>query len=175
MRPKLLLFVAMAVIIATGCYDARQDKDGRTIRVNRITGEVCAIEGDKIVKLKSGKETAGDVTASKEWYSIPILNHYANVSLKTKWDDGFIYYSVDVDRNLRDVAGYNALLTIELYDGESFLLRKFHIVPGGMVMAVNPDGSAGNELQYKGTMQMSKDLYEKIQKWDVIWSGFNRP
>ena len=175
MKVNMLLPAAIVILLMAGCYDARQDKEGRTIRVNRITGEVYAVEGDKIVKLKTEKEAAADPAASKEWAAIPILNHYAKVSLKTKWDNGSIFYQIDVDRNLREMAGYNAFLTIELYDGESFLLRKFSVTPASMVMAVNPDGSTGNEMQYKGTMQMNRDLYEKIQKWDVIWSGFNKP
>jgi hypothetical protein len=179
MKLKLLLFVVIVIAILTGCYDTKQDEKGRTVRINRITGEMYIVDGDKIIKLKTEKEfeaekeAAEQLGALKEWPAIPILNKYANTTLKTKWSDGNIYYQLYVDKNLRDIANYHAELTIELYDSESFLIRKIYVRANSMVVAVDSDGKTIEAMEYKEKMPMSEVAYKKIKKWDVIWSGFN--
>ncbi len=180
MKLKLFLFVAIVVLLAAGCYDARQDNNGRIIRVNRLTGDVCVIEGNKIIKLKTEKEmkeeqeAARQLSTPKEWAAVPILNNYANVSLKTKWESGHMYYQLDVNRNLKEIANYGALLTVELYDSESFPVRKIPVYANSMVVAMNPEGKTVDAMQLTEKMPMSEEMYRKIQKWDVIWSGFYR-
>jgi hypothetical protein len=180
MKLKLLLSVVIAIAITIGCYDSKQDEKGRTVKINRITGEMYVIDGDKVIKLKTEKEVKAEQEAAKQlgesktWPAILILNRYANTTLKTKWNDGNIYYQLYVDKNLRDIANnYNAELTIELYDSESFLIRKIPVRVNSMVVAVDSDGKTIEEMQYKGNMSMSEDAYKKIKKWDVVWSGFN--
>lgn len=179
MKLKLLLSVVIAIAILTGCYDTKVDEKGRIVKINRITGELSVIDGDKIIQLKTEKEAkveqeaAEQLGESKEWPAIPILNKYASTTLKTKWSDGNIYYQLYVDKNLKDVANYNSVLTIELYDSESFLIRKIPVRANSMVNAVDSNGKTFEEMQYKGQMPMSEDVYKKIKKWDVIWSGFS--
>ncbi|MGA2780784.1 MAG: hypothetical protein ABSF13_02560 [Smithella sp.] len=178
MKLKLLLSVVIAIAITIGCYDSKQDEKGRTVRINRITGEMYVIDGDKIIKLKTEKEVKAEQEAdkqlgeSKTWPAIPILNRYANTTLKTKWSDGNIYYQLYLDKNLGDIAKYNAELTIELYDSESFLIRKIPVRVNNMVSAVDSNGSTIESMQYKEKMPMSENAYKKIERWDVIWSGF---
>jgi tellurite resistance protein len=179
MKLKLLLSVVIAIVILTGCYDTKVDEKGRTVRINKITGEMSVIDGNKIIKLKTEKEAEAEQEAaeqlgeSKEWSAIPILNKYANTTLKTKWSDGNIYYQLYVDKNLKDVANYNSVLTIELYDSESFLIRKITVRANNMVVAVDSDGKTIEAMEYKEKMPMSEIAYKKIKKWDIIWSGFN--
>ena len=179
MKLKFLLSFFIAITILTGCYDTKQDEKGRIVKINRITGEVSVIDGDKITKLKTEKEveseqeTAKQLDESKAWPAIPILKKYANATLNTKWNNGNIYYHLYVDKNLINISNYNATLTIELYDSESFLLRKIPVYINNMVVAIDANGRIIDAMQFKEKVPMSEEIYKKIEKWDVIWSGFN--
>jgi hypothetical protein len=179
MKLQSLLSVVVAFAVLTGCYDTKQDAKGRTVKINRFTGEMSVIDGDKIIKLKTEKDVKAEQEATEQlgesmtWTAIPILNKYANTTLKTKWSDGNIYYQLYIDKNLRDIANYNAELAIELYDTESFIIRAITVRVNRMVVAVDSDGRTIDAMQYKEKMSMSENAYKKIVKWDIIWSGFN--
>ncbi|MGA9112014.1 MAG: hypothetical protein WB290_17160 [Smithella sp.] len=178
MKLKILLSVVIAISLLTGCYDTKQDEKGRTVKINKITGEMSVIDGDKIIKLKTENEikaeqkAAEELGESKTWPTIPILNKYTNVILKTKWSDGNIYYQIHVDKNLRDIADYNAVLLIELYDTQSFLIQKIPVDVRIMAGVVGADGTTIEAMEYKDQIPMSEDVYKKMAVWNVLWSGF---
>ncbi|HOX91191.1 MAG TPA: hypothetical protein PK334_04670 [Bacilli bacterium] len=178
MKLKILLLAVITISTLTGCYDTKQDEKGRTVNINRITGEMSVIDGDKIIKLKTDKEIKAEQDAAKQlgepisWPAITIMNKYANVKFKTKWSDGNIYYQIHVDKNLRDKALYNAILTIELYDNEYFLISKIPVMVNSMAGGVGADGKTIETMSYKDQMPMSEDAYKKIVAWNVLWSGF---
>jgi len=178
MKLKILFLLIIAIAMTIGCYETKQDEKGRTIKINRITGEMSVIDGDKIIKLKTDKDIKADQDSTKKlsepilWPAITIMNKYANVNFKTKWSDGNIYYQIHVDKNLRDKALYNAILTIELYDNENFLMSKIPVMVNSMAGGVGSDGKTIETMSYKDQMPMSEDAYKKIVSWNVLWSGF---
>jgi uncharacterized lipoprotein YehR (DUF1307 family) len=178
MKLKILLSAVIAILILTGCYDTKQNEKGRTVKINRITGELSIIDGDKIIKLKTEnevkaeQEAAKQLSESKAWPARQIMNQYANVTLKTKWSDGNIYYQFYVDKNLRNISRYNSALTIELYDTESFLVQKMLVNVNSMAGGIGTDGKTIEAMVYKDQIPMSEDAYKKIVAWNVLWSGF---
>lgn len=108
MNRLFLLLLALCVTLMAGGYDMKQDDKGRTVRINKITGEVSVIEGDKLVKLKDEKALQAEQEAkrklgdAKVWpaVALPIAGG-ANAKLVTKWSDGVFYYQFFVDKNLR--------------------------------------------------------------------------
>jgi len=96
---KQLMLSIIVIFIFTGCslYETKEDKQGRTILVNKITGEIAIIDGDKIIKVKSDKEIAKEKASedllgiTKVWDTMLFNN--IPVELKTKWSNGNMSYS----------------------------------------------------------------------------------
>lgn len=172
----LLLLVIIA--FTAGCYDMKQDDKGRTIKVNRITGEVSVIEGDKIVKLKNEKELLVEQEASKKlaeakiWPNItlPVVGG-ANAHLVTKWSNGNFYFQFFVDKNLRGKGSYFARLNIQLYDEASFLLKNIPIQVSTMTGVLGLDTKTIVSMEYSGQEPMSEGTYKEISTWNVSWAG----
>jgi len=51
--------------LVSGCYEVKQDNQGRTVKVNKLTGAASVIEGDRIVKLKNENEIKAEESAVK--------------------------------------------------------------------------------------------------------------
>lgn len=58
--------IVVALLVLAGCYEMKQDDKGRTVKVNKITGELSVIDGDKIIKLKNEKEVKAEQEEAKK-------------------------------------------------------------------------------------------------------------
>lgn len=176
LRP-LLFFMVIILPIIVGCYEMKQDDKGRTVKINRITGEVSVIDGDKIVKLKDENDIKAETKKLGEphkWLTIPLpVASGINASLITKWSDGNIYYQFFVDKNLRGKGNYYATFTILLQDSNAFLIEDISLPVSSMTGMLGADGKAINSMQFKGQRPMSEDKYKQITEWKVEWSGFD--
>ena len=99
MKFKLILLLFLSVLFLNGCYDTKQDKNGRIIKVNKFTGEISVIDGDKVLKLKSDDEIKAEQDEAKKlgephiWPSQRLtIAGGAIASFTTKWSDGNLYY-----------------------------------------------------------------------------------
>ena len=172
--------MALLLLIA-GCYEMKQDEKGRTVKINKITGEVSVIEGNRIIKLKDENEIKAEQEATKKledaktWQDIPLLiSGSTKASLITKWSDGNLYYQFFVDKNLRGKGKYLAKLTIQLFDNASFLIKDIPVSVSSMTGQVGLDGKTIESMEFKGQISMSEDAYKKIKEWNVVWAGFDK-
>jgi len=159
----------------------KQDEKGRTVKINKLTGEVSVIEGNRILKLKDENDIKAEQEATKKlevsrtWPEIPLLiAGSAKANFITKWSDGNLYYQFFVDKNLRDKGNYFAKLTIQLFDNASFLIQDIPVPLSSMTGQVGLDGKTIESMESKGQIPMSEDAYKKIKEWNVVWSGFNK-
>jgi hypothetical protein len=181
MRSVKVLMVFITLSVLAGCYEMKQDDKGRTVKVNKITGELSVIEGDKIIKLKGEKEVKAEQEAAKKlgetkrWPEIPLtIAEGVNARLVTKWSDGIMYYQFFIDKNLRGKGNYFARLTIQLHDSASFLIEEIPVPVSNLTGSVGLDGKTIESMEYKGQKPLSEDTYKKISEWNVSWAGFNK-
>ena len=177
-----LSFVAVIIAVSflTGCYEMNQDDKGRTVKVNKLTGELSVIENDKIIKLKSEKEVVAEryesdkLGEAKYWPVIPltILNN-KNVSLITKWSGGNIYYQFRVFKNIRNKDSYRAKFNIQLLDDAEFLIQEIPVPISNMTGNLGLDGKTIETMEFKGQLLMSEETYRKLSNWSVTWIGFD--
>jgi hypothetical protein len=181
MKLKGLALLIMTVFLITSCYEMKQDDKGRTVKINKITGEVSVIEGNRIVKLKDENaikaehKAAQKLGETKVWsgVTLPIAGG-VNATLMTKWSDGNMYYQFFVDKNLRGKGSYYANLTVLLHDESAFMVEKISVPISSMTGVVGGDGETIKSMQYKGQEPMSEDKYRKIREWTVRWAGFDK-
>lgn len=175
------LFMFTVFIVMTGCYEMKQDNKGRTVKINKITGDISAIDGDKIIKLrdetdmKAEKEAAKKLGDSKAWpeMNLPIVGG-TTARILTKWADGYIYYQFFANKNLRVKGNMYASITIQLHDNAAFLIQQIPISVSEMTGNIGIDGKTITAMEYKGQLLMSDDTYKKIKEWNVTWSGFDK-
>lgn len=179
-RPLLFMTIGLSLVLA-GCYEMKHDDKGRTVKINKITGEVSVIEGDKIIKLKDEKDAKAEQEATRKlgepkvWANIPLsIVGGANARLITKWSDGNIYFQFFVDKNLRGKGKYFANLNVQLHDNAEFLIEEIPIPVSSMTGQVGADGKIIESMEYKGKKPMSEDTYKKLKIWNVTWAGFDK-
>jgi len=169
------------LFLIVGCYEMKQDEKGRTVKINKITGEISVIEGDRILKLKDENDIKVEQAAAKKlgeakrWpeISLPIVGG-SKARLITKWTDGSLYYQFFVDKNLRGKGNYFANLTIKLHDDDSFLIKDIPVTVSSMTGQIGLDQKTIESMQTKGQVPMGEDTYKKIADWNVVWSGFDK-
>lgn len=104
----LSVIAALLSILLLGCekkerYTIEQGKDGRVYRLDRETGEMAVVTGDKLIGIstpeqqKSEKKFEVDLAQEKEWpiHVIP-TPHNLSCRLKTSWREGKMYYIFSV-------------------------------------------------------------------------------
>lgn len=180
MKAIKLITAIMTVVVLAGCYDMKQDDKGRTVKVNKLTGEIYVIEGDRLIKLKGEKEVKVEQDAAKKlgeaktWPVIPLtIAGGAEVRLITKWSNGFMYYQFFINKNLRGKGNYLSRLTIKFHDDASFLIDEIPVPVSSMTGVLSLDGRKVQRMEYKGQRLMEQETYKKIRDWNVGWSGFN--
>jgi hypothetical protein len=104
---RALALIAAFAVAAAGCqnedrnrYELSKDSTGRTVRLDKQTGEIAIVQGDQIAPLKSSSEVAAkratsvaDLETMKQWKSRDITPIGARAALSTSWRDGKLYYS----------------------------------------------------------------------------------
>lgn len=180
MKLKKLLFLVALVPLIIGCYELKQDEKGRTVKINKITGEVFVIEGNRIVKLKDESDIKAEQEATKKlseaktWPETTLQKFDgAKLRLITKWSDGNLCYQFFVDKNLRAKGDYHAGLSVRLYDNASFLIKEIDLPVPDMTGRIGLDGKTITSMESYGQIPMNSELYKKIKSWKVAWYGFD--
>lgn len=202
------IYATVVMLALVGCdqlsaygnrYEISRDQAGRTLRIDKRTGEVALIEGDKIYPLRDGKSVADESAAEERKLagarSFPVItvNHMAlEASLQTSWQDGKLYYSVDfrpmsspeaddskASKSIReklDEARREANLPQfkQYVQGHTFTMLledvPFQLVQQALQLTYIADDK-GNTVGYnsKGSVAMSREMYKKIDTWNVNW------
>jgi len=84
-------------------YEISKDQTGRTLRIDKRTGDIAVIEGEKITPLRDAKEidtnrVSEDVALArmKEFPNVKVQHMVLEATLRTSWQDGKVLYSVDL-------------------------------------------------------------------------------
>jgi len=181
MKLRLISIAIAAAVCLNGCYEMKQDEKGRTVKVNKLTGDISVIEGDKIIKLKTEKEVKAEQEAAKKldeakrWPEGPLtVAGGSTAKFITKWSDGVMYYQLFVDKNLRGKGNYFARINIQLHDNASFLVEEISVPVSSMTGMVGLDGKTIESMESKGQKAMTDEMYKKISDVNYTWSGFDK-
>lgn len=183
LKTFLTLMFFMAAI--AGCsdsdrYEMSKDAQGRTVRLDKKTGEIAVIGNDRVITLKSDKDaetekkSALDLHAPRSWSDVDIPQ-IGNVkaALSTSWRDGMALYQFTVKPISKDLVAaqkkYMATLTLELFDANGFVLARIPVIVGSMSRVVNDKGE-GIELSSNDSIKMSQDTYSSLVGWNVAWN-----
>lgn len=103
-----LLLIAVFAVTLSGCekkerYAIEQGKDGRVYRLDRQTGEMAVVVGEKLIGMntperqKNEKQSESALAQEKNWPDENIPEPYnLNCKLKTSWREGRMYYIFSV-------------------------------------------------------------------------------
>jgi len=179
MTYKRLMLLIIIAFIFTGCnlYETREDKQGRTVRVNKITGEVAIIDGDKIIKVKSDKDIAkekaneDELRTTKIWNTMILFNNVP-VEFKTMWSNGNMSYQLRIKQNLRPKSNYLSTICVVLKDKDEFQITSIPIRTNELVGVVGIDGKTIFEMTHSDQIPIVKEDYKRIASCELSWSGF---
>ena len=116
------------------------------------------------------------LAAPKAWEVRTLANGTAQASLRTVWRDGRVSYQLRVEPYPAEVAAATKSSTsvkqhfiMEFLDADGFRLLSHSIEPKELGLVARPDGTV-LAIEARGDGGMTRELYQRAQKWDIRWS-----
>ena len=165
-------------------YELKEDENGRTIRLNKRTGEVAIIGLDTLQILKTTDELETiaeaeqlELAALREAKTWPYPGGIPNlgvdeVLLVTSWRDGKLYYRVrltPVPKDFDTVTRSSAYFQVIFQDSGEFNVLVLNTYLSQFTRAVDTDGEQLG-IYVNSSVTCSKEDYEMIQSWYPQWS-----
>lgn len=179
-----VIFVIAFTALLSSCsdsnrYEMSKDTKGRTVRLDKRTGEIAVIGDDKVTVLKGQADLTFDrlttslQEAPKEWplMSVPQI---ADVELKTSWSDeklNYIFRAGELTPKILDArkkSYINHSFTIYLYDKNDFKIKSFEIPLATLVGSRNEKGEV-IILSINDSIPITSAQYSKVTSWNVAW------
>lgn len=170
----------LAIISLSSCdqnrYEIKEDKAGRMVRLDRRTGEITVLEGDKLVKLKDPdaqrmENTLVERLASpKVWpeVELPQLDK-SKVTLKTLWRNGHLHYQFSLAPEPKPVRERAIVsFTVAFMDASGFKTLEIDLPLQRLTRIVN-DKSETTSMDLDDSVPCSQDQYERSLAWTVRW------
>ena len=186
MRVHFWLSIVTACYVLAGCdglYSAIPSKEGSVIVVNRFTGTVRRVDGERIIQVQEGHEApTPEYKPSLTIATIPKQPILIDASVKYR--DGMMILlhilpdatvKSDEDRSawrnhLNEVRSSGSL-NLEFIDRDGFLVVAHTISLSDLTQTVNFKGEPiGFETQV--TIPISHGAYTEIASWQVGWAGW---
>jgi len=165
-------------------YELQEDENGRTIRLNKQTGEVAIIGSDTLQILKTTDELEAIAEAeelaldtlreSKTWPypgGIPQID-VDEALLLTSWRDGKLYYQLNltpVPRNFDTVTQSTSDFKVNFQDSGGFNVLELSNYLSQFSRTLDTDGTTLS-INVNSSVECSKEDYEMIQSWDPQWN-----
>lgn len=187
----LLLSLAVVAICSCGCsrYEVKEDKEGRTVRVDRWTGDMVLVAGNTMTKLKSPEELEKDEQEAKKRaatlavprmmppIAIPQLGNGVTAHTRMMWRDGVLHFQLSIRplsktlRSARDLPYRSSSFTLAFYDDQAFKVKSIDVRLASMAETVDDSGQ-GMSLDIDDSTICDADEYQRISSWNIFWSGF---
>lgn len=186
MRIKALPFIVVSIVLLFSCdvgrYSLEQGKDGRLYRVDKKTGKVAVLEGDKVINLTTPEEQEREkssleaLSAPKKWKTIYLkMLGDVTLTLRTSWRENKMYYIFDITPYTERLkknreSNYSSLtsFTINMEDLAGFNLLKIKIP----LLSMNSIVDRSNKvigLTINSETDCSIEKYKDFTNWDVEW------
>ena len=169
----LSLLVTIAFLL-TGCnqYEVSKDSQGRTIRLNKSTGEVAVLEGDKLIVANPEEKIRADVEAGAD--AVELSNRSQRPISKGKDGTSTILYSNNALQYkvvFRAIPrGYTGA------DGQYFVVRLLNngsqvFENRANVRRVFDNNGHPTTKELSGTINMSEEDYKNIDDLSITARG----
>jgi hypothetical protein len=180
---KFVSSIVMLSFLLTGCnqYEVSKDSQGRTIRLNKSTGEVTVIEGGKLIVPKTEEQVKAEVEAEEakaasETEKLADRKRWADVygvagtkvQLDTIYMNGALRYKGVFGKVPRGYTGqYGQTINIEFMKNGIKVYESVCRITGIV-------DNNGNKITYQlsGDIAMSPEDYKSLDNYTVGWRGF---
>lgn len=161
-------------------FEMKQDKDGRTVRLNRNTGEMTVLEGTVLVPVKTPEDAARDASAArllaeaKDWPPVELIGKDTTTYLKTSWRDGQLFYQFWVRatpriKTLRARSPFGRYFQAQLVDAQGFNVISIRVPLNEFTGSVNDTGEV-EWFSANASIPCSDDTYRSAASWTVEWN-----
>jgi hypothetical protein len=174
--------------ITSGCdskssdqFELQQDKQGRTIRLNKATGEIAVLQGTELVAIKTPEQSRTSASVrvglatAKEWPSVDLKTIAPGLmaNLQTSWRDEKLYYQF----TLSAVPKLNALINersplrsfeVLLTDPAGFNVVTIRVPLESLIREIDADGKA-ESYDANDSTPCAEDIYRSAVGWNVQW------
>ena len=185
-----LTMLATVGMLATGCardnFEIQKDSAGRTIRVNKSTGEIVIIDGERLVVPKSADEVkkeaeaekaenAADVEKLAERRKWPTISGVLGTKIETTsiYMNGAMRYEMTFGKKPRGFgSSYGQTITAHfLKNGIKVFEDKVFEDKGEITRIVDDNGDPFT-IQISGSIAMSEEDYKALDGVTIGWQGF---
>jgi hypothetical protein len=161
-------------------FEMTEDKQGRTIRLNKVTGEMAVLEGSALVPVQSPEDaqrnanTVSVLSQAKVWAptQLPQISKDTSVYLSTSWRDGKLYYQfwVTSSRKIKQAVAEEPYgnFQVVLTDAGGFNLMKITIPLNRLTRIIDEDGKT-SYFSSNDSVPASQDVYRSISSYTMIW------
>ena len=190
MKNSLFLILSLAFCcLLQACsndrYQIDKDKSGRTIRLDKKTGEMALIEDGQIKKLTEADMTAAYSPPDPRTLNTISLKHVGadSATCKSQWRDNYIYMIVDIwpipsaytnfiTHKPRDVAEslrQDMPFTLYLYDESGFEIEK-DIINRAEILRIVDDRGNTTCLRINLKIYASLEIYTRTVNWAIAFN-----
>lgn len=164
-------------------YEIKQDTSGRTIRLDKQTGEIAILEGGKLVPASTAADQqAADQTrraaearsAQPRYRSVKSFESIGvkTATMLTMWRDGKLFFQMSLSPAPKpSVRAWGIGLTrfrIDFLDAAGFNVVDEPIPISNTVNALDPQGKSAS-FEVNWSIPMSQQAYESISDWTITW------
>lgn len=165
-------------------YELTQDKRGRTIRLDKRTGEVAVVAGDRLNVLKTPEQVEADEAVVREqakalgspktWPPKDFKQiGVTNATLKTVWKDGRLRYQLQLFPAPKNYENYDKnkstlFSTLKFYDGSGFEVISVDLNRSDLVGIVDEKGDWVG-LYANTSTSCSQSDYQALARWHLFW------
>jgi hypothetical protein len=185
----ILLVLILAGCAAVNRYQLSKDDAGRLVRLDTRTGEVVLIQGDRLTPVKGSAATTDQTgpqdeqipqivfpDGGKSWptLTLPDLGN-TNAELTSYWHNGKLHYVLELhplSKRLRLVySGYyrNPSFSLIVSNAADKQLVWINLPTSRLKHTINKTRNM-EQLSAEGVIQMSKDEYDSLAKWELRWN-----
>ncbi len=188
--------IGLSLILSlNGCdadrYEIKQDHEGRTIRLDKRTGEIAILKKDTLIVVKTPEENKAEaeiLLQPKDWGEIPAkqLGDF-KVNLITSWRKmlpHYIFFISPAQEELKNVTTKESFmraygfkgdvlkpLLVDLEDKYGFKLCSIEIPfkGGGLTRMIDDEGRIAR-LEANGVFLCSREDYSNVSSWALRWT-----
>jgi hypothetical protein len=183
---SLFTGIVMFSILLSSCggdrFELKEDKHGRTVRLDKRTGEVVLIEDDQMIAIKTPAQLEKERELERKKYeshSKPISRDTLNIPqaqidsafLTTKWVENELIYRLTIMPIPEQYTQYNGIsdpYIINFIDSTGFEITQRNVSKSDFHRLTDSTGVA-SAIQTEGKIECSAREYMSIFKWSLSW------
>jgi hypothetical protein len=168
-----LMLVALCACDRGERYGVEQGKDGRVYRIDKKTGEMAVVSGEKVISLNTPemRKDEGTLAEAKFWGQTTIPPpHSLQLSLASSWREGLMHYRLKVtpySQGEKLQKGNNSI-DIVMTDKGGFHLLTIPVLLNRLSFISDEKGEkVGFEMS--SSVECSAEKYKAFTGWTPMW------